>query len=129
MAKTRLAKVVLTIKGVWSPTVKYEKLDLVNYLGSSYIAKRDNIGVTPVEGDDWSLSAEKGGGGPGSTDVPIASNTVAGIIRVGENLKINEDGVLSVDTATEVEEDNTRPVTSAAVQTTVGNIEILLKTI
>ena len=63
MAKTRLAKVVLTIKGVWSPTVEYEKLDLVNYLGSSYIAKRDNIGVTPVEGDDWSLSAEKGGRG------------------------------------------------------------------
>ena len=63
MAKTRLAKVVLTIKGVWSPTVEYEKLDLVNYLGSSYIAKRDNIGVTPVEGDDWSLSAEKGGKG------------------------------------------------------------------
>lgn len=63
MAKTRLAKIVLTIKGVWSPTVEYEKLDLVNYLGSSYIAKRDNIGVTPVEGDDWSLSAEKGGKG------------------------------------------------------------------
>ncbi len=63
MAKTRLAKVVLTIKGVWSPTVEYEKLDLVNHLGSSYIAKRDNIGVTPVEGDDWSLSAEKGGRG------------------------------------------------------------------
>lgn len=63
MAKTRLAKVVLTIRGVWSPTVEYEKLDLVNYLGSSYIAKRDNIGVTPVEGDDWSLSAEKGGKG------------------------------------------------------------------
>lgn len=63
MAKTRLAKVVLTIRGVWSPTVEYEKLDLVNHLGSSYIAKRDNIGVTPVEGDDWSLSAEKGGRG------------------------------------------------------------------
>lgn len=62
-------------------------------------------------------------------DAPIASDTVAGIVRVGENLKISADGVLSVDTATTVEEDNTRPVTSAAVQTTVGNIEILLKTI
>lgn len=63
MAKTRLAKVLLTPRGVWSPTVEYESLDLVNYLGSSYIARRDNIGVTPVEGDDWSLSAEKGGKG------------------------------------------------------------------
>ena len=126
MAKTRLAKILLTPRGVWSPIVEYEKLDLVNYLGSSYIAKRDNIGVTPVEGDDWSLSAAGGGG---SVYIPIASDTVAGIIRVGENLKIDENGVLSVDTATVVEEDNTRPVTSAAVSTTVGNIEILLKTI
>lgn len=39
------------------------------------------------------------------------------------------DGVLSVNTAKAVEEDNTLPITSAAVATTVGNIEILLKTI
>ena len=40
-----------------------------------------------------------------------------------------ENGVLSVNTATGVEEDNTLPITSAAVAQTVGNIEILLKTI
>lgn len=40
-----------------------------------------------------------------------------------------KDGVLSVNTTTEVEEDNTLPITSAAVASTVGNIEILLKTI
>ena len=40
-----------------------------------------------------------------------------------------ENGVLSVNTATEAEEDNTLPITSAAVAATVGNIEILLKTI
>lgn len=40
-----------------------------------------------------------------------------------------ENGVLSVNTATEAEEDNTLPITSAAVATTVGNIEIILKTI
>lgn len=62
-------------------------------------------------------------------DVPIASETVAGLVRVGENLKINADGVLSVDTATAVEEDNTRPVTSAAVHTELGNIEALLANI
>lgn len=39
------------------------------------------------------------------------------------------NGVLSVNTADAVEEDNTLPVTSAAVQTVVGNIEVLLKTI
>lgn len=39
------------------------------------------------------------------------------------------DGVLSVNTADAVEADNSLPVTSAAVQTVVGNIEVLLKTI
>lgn len=39
------------------------------------------------------------------------------------------DGVLSVNTADAVEEDNSLPVTSAAVQTVVGNVEVLLKTI
>lgn len=40
-----------------------------------------------------------------------------------------KDGVLSVNTADVVEKDNTLPVTSAAVASQVGNIEILLKTI
>lgn len=40
-----------------------------------------------------------------------------------------EDGVLRVNTASKVEEDNTLPITAAAVHTTVGNIEILLATI
>lgn len=40
-----------------------------------------------------------------------------------------ENGVLSVNTAKEPEPDNTLPITSAAVAQTVGNIEILLKTI
>lgn len=37
-----------------------------------------------------------------------------------------EGGVLKVNTAEKVEKDNTLPVTSAAVHTTVGNIEVLL---
>ena len=40
-----------------------------------------------------------------------------------------KDGILSVNTADVVEADNTLPVTSAAVQTAVGNINALLETI
>lgn len=40
-----------------------------------------------------------------------------------------KDGVLSVNTAQEPDPDNTLPITSAAVYTTVGNIEVLLQTI
>lgn len=49
-----------------------------------------------------------------------------GLVRIGENLKITKDGVLSVDTADAVEKDNTKPVTSAAVHVEIGNIEVLL---
>ena len=59
---------------------------------------------------------------------PATTETI-GLIKVGENLKITEDGVLSVDTATQVEQDNTKPITSAAVHTEIGNINVLLKTI
>lgn len=50
------------------------------------------------------------------------------IFTTDETLSL-KDGVLSVNTAKEPEPDNTLPITSAAVALTVGNIEILLKTI
>ena len=48
--------------------------------------------------------------------------------ETGETLRL-ENGILSVNTADRAEEDNTLPITSAAVYTQVGNIEALLKTI
>ena len=45
-----------------------------------------------------------------------------------ESLKL-ENGVLSVNTTNDMEVDNTLPITSAGVYATVGNIEVLLKTI
>lgn len=50
--------------------------------------------------------------------------------NIGPGLKLDaETNTLSVDTADAVEKDNTRPVTSAAVYTEVGNINALLATI
>lgn len=50
-------------------------------------------------------------------------------VKTDETLKLSEQGVLGVNTAKEVEKDNTLPITAAAVHTTVGNIEVLLGTI
>lgn len=60
--------------------------------------------------------ASGGSGGTGTNLMP------------GDNIDIT-DGVISVITTDEVEQDNTKPVTSAAVYTEVGNIGVLLKTI
>lgn len=65
----------------------------------------------------------------GGTVLRPATTTSLGGIIVGEDLEITQQGVLSVTKANAVEQDNTHPITSAAVYTEVGNINALLQTI
>lgn len=67
--------------------------------------------------------------GPGPVEIPPATTSILGGIIVGENLLVTEEGVLSVDVANSAEGDNTKPITSAAVYTEIGNINVLLSTI
>ena len=111
-----------------------QTLDIMDGVGIAGIEKTASVGLTDVytialtDGSSYEFTVTNGSGGIGA-DVPIASETVAGIVRVGENLRISADGTLSVDTAAAVEQDNTRPITAAAVYTEVGNINALLETI
>ena len=50
-------------------------------------------------------------------------------VNIDNKTLVVEDGVLRVNTTSDMEQDNTLPITSAAVYTTVGNIEALLSTI
>ena len=59
---------------------------------------------------------------------PATEETLGGII-VGDNLSIQENGKLSVDTAEKVEAGDKRPVTADGVYRVIGNIEHLLKEI
>ena len=61
-------------------------------------------------------------------NIVINSSEIGGEITLDRTLKF-EKGVLSVNTAKAVEQNNTLPITSAAVHVTVGNIEALLETI
>ena len=91
----------------------------------------------PIIGDNgnwfvWSQQAGQyedtgypSGGGGGSTWAALPGKPFT---TIGDNLKV-VGGALTVDTADAVEEDNTKPVTSAAVFVEVGNIEALLATI
>ena len=59
-----------------------------------------------------------------------SGGSVGGGYTIGDGLKLDAaTNTLSVDTAAAVEKDNTKPVTSAAVYTEVGNINALLATI
>lgn len=62
----------------------------------------------------------------GNVEVRIASEGVS--FTTDKTLKL-ENGILSVNTTNDMEQDNTLPMTSAGVFATVGNIEALLKTI
>ena len=62
------------------------------------------------------------------SDIPLPEGGDFGY-QIGHGLKVTGTNTLEVDTANDVEQDNTLPITSAAVYTTVGNIEILLGTI
>lgn len=60
----------------------------------------------------------------------ISGQETSSNYNIGSGLKLDRDtNTLSVDVATEVLEDNTLPITSAAVYTEVGNINVLLQTI
>jgi hypothetical protein len=52
-----------------------------------------------------------------------------GGIIVGEDLQVTSTGLLSVVKANRAEQDNTHPITAAAVYTEIGNIDALLQTI
>ena len=73
--------------------------------------------------------ADGGGEGGGGVDLyPATKNSLGGII-VGEDLQVTSTGLLSVVKANAVEQDNTHPITAAAVYTEIGNIDALLQTI
>lgn len=69
------------------------------------------------------ISGYRGGGSSSWSDL-----TDKPFETLGRTLKVTS-GVLDVNTSTEVEQDNTLPITSAAVYTEVGNINALLGTI
>lgn len=89
---------------------------------TAYYIGQKLLVVTDESADWYTITAAKGlqkeGSGGGTN------------FTTDETLTLNpETNVLSVNTASEAQADNTLPITSAAVATQLGNIEILLKTI
>lgn len=90
----------------------------------------DVIGEAPIDNKqyarkngDW--TEVQGGGGGASTWGEVADKPFQ---TIGQNLKV-VGGALTVDTADEVEADETRPITSAGVHVVLGNVESLLAVI
>lgn len=85
MNNFKLGKVALTPQGTYDATKTYEKLDTVNYAGSSYIVLQEVTGITPVEGEYYTLLAEKGNtGARGATGRTGATGETGATGAMGE---------------------------------------------
>lgn len=92
-------------------------------------------GMAFVQNADTNAYIEKtfvksvNGIGPDENGNVEVAGTGGGVdFKTDDTLKL-ENGILSVNTTGQMEQDNTLPITSAGVFATVGNIEALLKTI
>jgi hypothetical protein len=84
-------------------------------------------GITPKNNGDFPLVNAKDVQMPDGSRLSDLESKVC--FKTDETLTLSGDNVLSVNTAKEPDPDNTLPITSAAVAASVGNIEIILKTI
>ena len=53
----------LSPRGAWSTATPYSTNDLVTYLESTWLARRDNTNKRPIAGADWQLFVAKGAAG------------------------------------------------------------------
>ena len=105
------------VSGNWISGVIANYPEVYKYQGNSWLCLGKDITTAPQEGKNWYAFVDKEQLGVGG-----------GEYKAGDNIKI-ENNVISVLTASVAEKDNTKPITSAGVNTIVGNIDILLKTI
>ena len=110
MAQTKnLGKVTVTPQGQYNASTEYERLDVVSYGGSSWMALQSVTGVTPSAGQYWMQIAQKGD--EGDQGDPGDSITVDGIAAVGGNIELDALRYVSMS------------LTSSQQQTTRENID------
>ena len=89
MATEKLLGIVSPIpRGGWSEIVEYQKLNIVRYGTSSYIAKKENKGELPPSSDNWILlnvdgsRGEKGDKGDNGDDYVLEEKDILEIVEV-----------------------------------------------
>lgn len=92
-AKTILGKVSITPKGEYDPAVSYERLDAVRHEGSTFLVLRPVQGVTPEDGENYMLMAQRGSVGETGATGPQGNQGVQGEQgEVGEKGETGETG-------------------------------------
>lgn len=126
MAVKNLGKVTITPKGEFNELTTYQKLDVVTYLGSSYMALQESTGNLPTDETYFQKLAEKGvDGEPGKDGV----NGVDGKDGVnGTNGVDGKDGTSIssiVQTTTSTESGGTNVITATLSDGSTSTFNIM----
>lgn len=134
-SETWMTKVLAALgpAGETPPEAQQSWVDQVLKAGAAAVDAVERVETAavhqPIVGDNgnwWTWDLDAGS----YVDTGKAASYHGTTFTTDETLTLDPDTkVLSVNTAASVEKDNTLPVTSAAVQEIVGNIDVLLKTI
>lgn len=82
MAKA--GRVAIRPRGTWDAATTYERLDFVKHKGGAYTAKKDSLGVEPVDGEYWMLNMNV------AADTIEFDNTESGLSATDIQSAINE---------------------------------------
>ena len=115
MAATQVGRILLLPKGDYNASTTYNMLDWVRYSGSAWVCKVDGtVGITPVEGANWTLMAEDGSVGGWGT----LANKPFETVGTGLNVDTSDpDKPLYVDCTGTVTAGNDEPVSGGTVYT------------
>ena len=107
-------------RGTYNNSTQYYLFDLVDYNGSSYIAKENSLGNLPTNTQYWQLIAEKGNTGNTGQTGPVGptGNGIASITKTGTSGLVDTytitytNGNTTTFTVTNGEDANTTEITN-----------------
>lgn len=142
MAAVAYGHVAIVPKGIWNADTQYEVCHLVEYDGSSYVAKaQPPVGTLPTDTSYWQVSAagtKKASSGSLGTVMPDGSTTevneagklsaktaqqdAVGVVKGSDDITVGEDGNLTVNTEFEQATELANLIAGEAIKSVLGKV-------
>ena len=142
MAAVAYGHVAIVPKGIWNAETQYEVCQLVEYDGSSYVAKaQPPVGTLPTDTSYWQVSAagtKKASSGSLGTVMPdgrttevneegklsakTAQQDAVGVVKGSDDITVSEDGNLTVNTEFEQATELANLIAGEAIKSVLGKV-------
>ena len=142
MAAVAYGHVAIVPKGIWNADTQYGVCHLVEYDGSSYVAKaQPPVGTLPTDTSYWQVSAagtKKASSGSLGTVMPDGSTTevneagklsaktaqqdAVGVVKGSDDITVGEDGNLTVNTEFEQATELANLIAGEAIKSVLGKV-------